>query len=816
NYTDGVGAYNDDGTLKDNILVIYLTEANKLDILGSCYVNGVKVDITQYVTDSAGVVHKGVGEIFNNRRYSGDDRKNVGIARLCEVYGGVALRVVGTVSNKMVDGIAEITGLTDFDSEGNGGTVGDSGGMARMINAKNVTIEGVGENAVIKGWGFHFVSSTLARFGENDGKSFEARNITFTGYPEDALGAEGEQESKSLSSALSAPVERVWVHNNTFEQGGNGNAAEGDKGEGDGSCDFKRGQYYTNSYNRYENCHKTNLVGSSSTSVQFNVTFHHNYWYNCHARQPIARCANIHMYNNYIQYTGSVSMSFRASSYTFSENNYYDGCSKVWDTSEGGGAHKFYNNIEVGTYGSGAAVDNVSSRTEAVANNCKFIAAGIDYSSFDTNPDLFYYDPVNQVSICEMTDAVTARNDCLKYSGALKHSYDNIYTDVIAESDKPTEALSITQSGTTINLASGEAANGIKYINCSNGKGKGNILSFRIAEEADVELTCGGNADLLRVDGLVVQTSITNYVGTLEAGTYVIRASKFGLDSNVKEGNVSSITLKSGLTDEQRAANVISLINAIGTVELTTDCKVKIDAAQSAYSALSASAKAQVTNASTLTSAVTQYNNLAAAPVIELINNIGTVNANSGTKITAARNAYDALTIEQKALVTNYSTLTAAEADYVQYEVEGINNAINALADPSTVSTKAAIESLLEEYNTVKDMYDDLDTDQKAQVTNYSKVTSGITALNAKLAEIALAEEQAQAYTDITAKLDAVTSVESLSNAECADIVALYDKLSAEKQTEISANATYIAVKDKYDEYASQAKTLIFSAADDP
>ena len=37
----------------------------------------------------------------------------------------------------------------------NGGTVGDNGRMARIISAKNLTLEGVGEDATVYGWGFH-------------------------------------------------------------------------------------------------------------------------------------------------------------------------------------------------------------------------------------------------------------------------------------------------------------------------------------------------------------------------------------------------------------------------------------------------------------------------------------------------------------------------------------------------------------------------------------------------------------------------------------------------------------------------------------
>jgi len=79
-----------------------------------------------------------------------------------------------------------------------------------------------------------------------------------------------------------------------------------------------------------------------------------------------------------------------------------------------------------------------------------------------------------------------------------------------------------------------------------------------------------------------------------------------------------------------------------------------------------------------LTKAETDYNALktsadeaaakqaAADAVIAKINAIGTVayTSDSKTKIDAARSAYDALTSDQKALVTNYSTLTTAESSY--------------------------------------------------------------------------------------------------------------------------------------------------------
>ena len=57
---------------------------------------------------------------------------------------------------------------------------------------------------------------------------------------------------------------------------------------------------------------------------------------------------------------------------------------------------------------------------------------------------------------------------------------------------------------------------------------------------------------------------------------------------------------------------------------------------------------------------------ITAADVIKLINAIGTVTKNSGNAIAAARAAYNKLPADQKALVTNYDKLLAAEAAYAE------------------------------------------------------------------------------------------------------------------------------------------------------
>lgn len=68
---------------------------------------------------------------------------------------------------------------------------------------------------------------------------------------------------------------------------------------------------------------------------------------------------------------------------------------------------------------------------------------------------------------------------------------------------------------------------------------------------------------------------------------------------------------------------------------------------------------------------------LTAADVIKLIDAIGNVTLDSGSAIAAARTAYNRLPAEEKALVTNYAVLVAAEETYAalvkaQQETSGV------------------------------------------------------------------------------------------------------------------------------------------------
>ncbi len=819
-YTNGVGAYKDDGTLKDNAVVIYVTNENKDTVMTEIaekYDSVTMFDIP-YCADSEVTTQwnkqaTGIGWWLNNSQYTASNAassKNKTPSNTYDPVNGaklgfrgvnapVVVRIIGTVDTP--------EGCTAYDSVGEGGSVGDNGNMARMRNVKNITIEGVGEDAQIHGWGIHFMRGTDAVGDE--GTSFEVRNITFSEYTEDALGMEGQQGG----GLITASVERCWIHHNTFLPGHCTNPAESDKAEGDGSCDFKRGMYYTCAYNWFEYCHKTNLVGSSDDSLQYNLTFHHNTWWQCSSRIPLTRQANVHFYNNYVfgdpaeksnsKYPWvSVSLSYvhslRANCYIFSEGNYYDGCKNV--AQDKGASAKGWNNIYLACDGENS-IQDVTSREQAISGSNSCAYNGTNFGTFDTDPTLFYYDSATKTSDCYLTDPVTARQECLKYSGVLKHDYDAVDTSMTKE--RASKPLTVPTAGLTIDLSratsAGSEVDGVKFVNGKYGsgqvKGKDVIAVFTVVENTEVNIQ-GTAIEIANVNGQVLGHE--SFSGNVDAGTYFIRS-----NIKAKEGVITAMSFKTGISNEERIAKTIALIDAIGTVENTAACKARIEAAQASYDALSADLQSQVTNAATLDQAVNTYNGLIANEVIAKINAIGTVNESSGVAISEARTAYDALTKAQQALVTNYSTLTAAEATYENYKVVGLNNDIAALADVSSATTEQAMRDLLAQYEAIQARYEALTATQQAGVTDYAKVTNGIATLNANIKPYA-----------VKAAIAALPEAANVTLTDSAAITAArkdYDSLTEAQKAIVGDITRLTAAEEMLTKLASQSKVAIFS-----
>ncbi len=109
---------------------------------------------------------------------------------------------------------------------------------------------------------------------------------------------------------------------------------------------------------------------------------------------------------------------------------------------------------------------------------------------------------------------------------------------------------------------------------------------------------------------------------------------------------------------EDQAAGVEDAIDAIGTV--TVDSGEAVEAARALYDASPAEVQALVENFSDLEAAEETLSGLKVEEAIRLIDAIGTVTADSREAVEAAQTAYDALTQEDAAKVTNASALEDA------------------------------------------------------------------------------------------------------------------------------------------------------------
>lgn len=221
---------------------------------------------------------------------------------------------------------------------------------------------------------------------------------------------------------------------------------------------------------------------------------------------------------------------------------------------------------------------------------------------------------------------------------------------------------------------------------------------------------------------------------------------------------------------------VIEDINSIGTVEYSDACNTLITTAREKYDALTDEEKADVTNYPTLTVAETTYNANKAIALIDAIGDVAYTDA-SKALIDTARDAYDSLADEEKALVpTSYLTALEAAEDLYEAVDEAVStvNSIGALSYSDT--TKSSITS-------ARSAYDSLSSAEKAifpassltSLENNEAAYSVIEAIyaigevtnsNASADAIEAAREAYDALTDEQKELIASDDYEVLTEAE--------------------------------------------------
>lgn len=346
----GVGAYNDDGTLKSGAKVIYVDAQNAKTV-------------TAKLSSGTFIGLQGIIKAYEKGNVSEP----------------LAIRVKGLISAADVDA---------FGSSAEGIQMKGR----RADSELNITIEGIGEDAAIKGFGF------LVR----NAKSVEIRNLGIMRQMDDGISLDTDNSN-------------IWIHNIDVFYGKSGS---GDHAKGDGAIDVKsNSKFVTISYCHFWDTGKSSMAGMKSESGPNYITYHHNWFDHSDSRHARVRTMSVHLYNNYFDGVSKYGIGATTGSSIFAENNYFRATNKPLLSSlqgtdakgtgtfsgENGGIIKAYGNIfaETGmssyykpiTWSSNhTSFDcyEVPMREDQVPAAVVTLRGGTTYNNFDTNVSLMY------------------------------------------------------------------------------------------------------------------------------------------------------------------------------------------------------------------------------------------------------------------------------------------------------------------------------------------------------------------------------------------------------------------------------------------
>ena len=164
----GVGAYNDDGTLKEGAKVLYVTKNN----FNTCTLEVIKDNKGNKET------YTGLGEIFQAKQKGYDATP-------------LSVRIIGEISTKDAASAQLKSDEQGLQLKGNSETT-----------EMNVTLEGIGDDATFNGFGMTFYNGTKV----------EMRNIGLVNFNDDGVQLKGTQHA--------------WIHHMDFFYGNAGSAAD--------------------------------------------------------------------------------------------------------------------------------------------------------------------------------------------------------------------------------------------------------------------------------------------------------------------------------------------------------------------------------------------------------------------------------------------------------------------------------------------------------------------------------------------------------------------------------------------------------------
>lgn len=353
---EGIGAYNNDGTLKPDAKVLYITASTAKTVSTDVIVGSKNKKVNA----------KGFQAIINAYQKGYDTTP-------------IAFRIIGKVSLADLDGIS---------SSSEGIQIKGKSGYSTM----NMTFEGVGDDATVYGFGF------LVR----NSKSVEFRNFAIMRCLDDAMSLDTQNSN-------------IWIHHMDLFYGKKGSAA--DQAKGDGTVDIKgNSKYVTVAFNHFWDNGKSSMCGMKSETGENWITYHHNWFDHSDSRHARVRTMTVHMYNNYYQHCDVYGVGATSGSNIFMESNYFEAVkrpimsslqgtdikgSKGTFSGENGGMIKSYGNVFVDkpsgfsyiTYADNPAsfdAYEVAKPSDQLPASVKTLVGGTCYNNFDTNPDVMY------------------------------------------------------------------------------------------------------------------------------------------------------------------------------------------------------------------------------------------------------------------------------------------------------------------------------------------------------------------------------------------------------------------------------------------
>ena len=357
------------------------------------------------------------------------------------------------------------------------------------------------------------------------------------------------------------------------------------------------------------------------------------------------------------------------------------------------------------------------------------------------------------------------------------------------------------------------------------------------AEEALADLYAGIQDIIVRIDGLPDPLRIADLatVDAIRVSFNALTLEQKGLVTNIAELTAAENTIDALIDEVNR---VKALIAALGDPILLAD-ETDIEDAREAFDALTTEQQGLIDNVDVLTSAEDDYQTL--LDEIDVVNGLilaltTPTTLASEDAILAAREAYDALTVEQQGRILNVSKLTTAEADYqiLVDEVEAVKALIIDLETPVMIAHEEDIEA-------ARAAFEALTLEQQGYVTNVSTLTNAETDLATLYAEIdavnAMIEalndpitleddlavsEAKEAYDDLTEEqqgyivdfpvLQASINTIGVLKADINAVIALI--IDLDTPTAISQEAAIEAAREAYDELTTYEKTFVTNYQD--